>query len=139
MVAFLEKKTKMPYMKRFLYSFLTIFFLALVFEACSGRFVKREQLNELEQDYQGIYEIVADIDVGNNDYEPLPVGSQVRLYFRSGGESVKVYAYPHTQRREEALGKNILYMFEGDFPEEEYDRKLFEEKLNTIVRKISDE
>ncbi|MCS6985757.1 MAG: type II secretion system-associated lipoprotein [Leptospiraceae bacterium] len=112
---------------------LVVCILLLLF--CSGRFVKKEELLELEKKYSGVYVIKKKIDVGNN--ETLSEGSRVRLYFRSDSEAIKVYAYPHNQSREMAVGKNILLLFEEDFPDEKYDRSYFEQKLGELIDRAS--
>ena len=108
-----------------------VFFLG--FEACSGRFVKRDELDYLHKKYNGTYIISQKIDVGNKD--EIKAGTRVKLFFTSNSESVKVYAFKFNVPREQAIGKNILYLFETDFPDEEYDRQLFEKKLAALVRR----
>lgn len=111
------------------------FFLLFVFFSCSGRFVKKEELMELEKKYSGVYVMKQKVDVGNN--QSVAQGSRVRLYFRSDSDSIKVYAYPFNQSREMAIGKNILLLFEEDFPKETYDRAFLEEKLKELVEPAS--
>ena len=101
---------------------------------CSARFVKREKLNQLKNELEGVYVLLKDIDIGNN--QKASTGTKVKLYFMSDSESIKVYAYPHTQPRESALGKNILYLFENDFPKEEWEENFFKKKLFHVVKKI---
>ena len=97
---------------------------------CSGRFVKREELKFLHEKYQGDFILKKKVDVGNN--ETMKAGTKVKVYFRSDSESVKVYAYKANEPREQAMGKNIIYLFETDFPDEEYDRKIFLQKLDAV-------
>ena len=98
---------------------------------CSGRFVKKDEIQYLEKKYAKEYVTKQKIDIGNNQF--MKSGMKVLLFFSSGSESVKVYAYPANQPREEAQGKNILYLFETDFPDEKYKREIFEEKLAALV------
>ncbi len=74
------------------------------------------------------------MDIGNNKKARL--NQKVRLYFISNSESIKVYAYPHDSPRESAVGDNILYLFEDDFPNEEWDHDLLEKKLAEIIKPI---
>ncbi len=109
-------------------AFLLLF---VSFVHCSGRFVKREELQYFEEKYSGVYIMKQKVDAGNNQY--VAQGSRVRLYFRADSDSVKVYAYPHNQTREMAMGKNILLLFAEDFPDEKYNREIFENKLNELI------
>ncbi|RME93673.1 MAG: type II secretion system-associated lipoprotein [Candidatus Hydrogenedentota bacterium] len=116
------------------YLFCIVIFFTILMIQCSGRFVKKEELQYLQKKYSGIYVIKKPVDIGNN--RKLKPGMRVKLFFQSGSESVKVYAYPANEPREEALGKNILYLFEEDFPKEKYSREVLEKKLNEIVEEI---
>ena len=107
--------------------------IACLFQ-CSAHFVKKTQLDQLKNEFKGVYLIIKPVSIGNN--RKASKGTKVRLYFISDSESIKVYAYPHTQPRESALGKNILHLFEDDFPEEKWDEKLFKKKLFRVVKKI---
>ena len=119
--------------RHFRCAFLTLLSL-LIFGACSARFVNQTELKSLKEKYLGTYVILKAVDIGNN--RKAERGSKVKLYFAATSESVKVYAYPHTEPREEAIGNNILYLFEDDFPTEAWDREFFEKKLSEIVKKI---
>jgi len=132
----------------------TIILLGIIIQiciACSGRFVKRDELKYLRTQYKGVFISIKDIDIGNN--QTLKKGTKIKLYFRSGGESVKVYAYLFGKSRESAEGKNILYLFESDFTkaklkeegykfdksrfiDEEYNRTYFQSRLDYLVKKF---
>ena len=113
---------------------LILFSTILSFVACSGRFVKKNELVWLKKSYKGQFSLKKEIDIGNN--ESLPAGSRVRLYFRSSSKNIRVYAYKFNEPRESAIGKNILYLFESDFEDEEYNRRVFLGKLNELIAKV---
>jgi len=104
---------------------------ALFSFACSGRLVKREELKVLNQKYSKEYLLKEKADIGNN--RSMKAGTRVKIFFRSDSDSVKVYAYRFNEPREQALGKNILYLFENDFPDEEYTLKYLEEKIDKLI------
>ena len=110
-----------------------LFSLSILFTACTLNFVKDDELKALQQKYEGIYICIADIVPGNND--TIKAGTSVRLYLQSGSNSIKVYAYPIDEPREKALGKNILYLFDTDFPESKFMDVVLEKKINQIVKK----
>lgn len=112
-------------------TFLAFFVVTLTI-SCSGRFVKKDEIQYLEKKYSGVYSVVQPVEYSYS--RRLETGTQVRLYFRAGAESIKVYAYPATALREEALGKNFLHLFKEDFQNEKYKREEFENKLLTFVR-----
>ena len=105
----------------------------LGFIACSPRFVKEDQIKEIEKKYTGTYILKKDIEVGVN--ELLKTGTKVKLYIVSGRKLIKVYAYPVKEDRESTLGQNILLLFETDFPDRKFNQEVFDKKLNEIVRK----
>ena len=129
----------MPHPGNFFFLSITRLILSVILIAsivqCSSRFVKKEELGQLQKEFGGVYVLTKPVDIGNN--QKAERGAKVKLYFFSGSDSIKVYAYPHTQPRESALGKNILLLFNIDFPEEEWDKKFFREKLFSILRKIN--
>ncbi|MES0488674.1 MAG: type II secretion system-associated lipoprotein [Leptospirales bacterium] len=105
----------------------------LAFIACSPKFVKQDQVSELEKKYTGVYILKKNVEVGIN--EILKKGTKVRLYIVSGRKLVKVYAYPAKDNRESTLGQNILLLFETQFPEKKFNQEIFIKKLNEIVKK----
>lgn len=115
-------------------SALLLFLVSILIIACSGRLVKREQLEEINKKYSMVYNLKADVDIGNG--EKLNKGNKVKIYIQSGSETLKVYAYPYNQSREEAFGKNILQMFEEDFTDQKFNRKVFEDKMATLLEEV---
>ncbi len=114
--------------------FLCVFFSSWFSWSCSARFVNKVELKKIKERFGGVYQVLEAVDIGNN--QVAKIGEKVKLYFISTSESVKVYAYPYADIRESALGNNILYLFEDDFPDTKWDFKFFEEKLKEIVKKI---
>ena len=115
--------------KKFLYSLISACVVLQIL--CSGRFVKREELEYLNKRYSGVYTVIKPVEISHGQL--MEAGMKVRLYFRADSESLKVYAYPYNALREEALGKNIMHLFEEDFTDEEYVREVFEKKLAEIL------
>lgn len=108
------------------------FFLgSLLLFQCNSPMVKKDQLVYLHQKYSGQYVTLKPIDVGNN--EVLPTGSLVMLYFKSTSEAIVAYAYRTNQSREMVIGKNILFMFESDFPNSDFKMEIFETRLAEMV------
>ncbi|MDH5721385.1 MAG: type II secretion system-associated lipoprotein [Spirochaetia bacterium] len=113
--------------KKFVFLFITVFLL----QFCSGRFVIKEELSYFSEKYSGTYKIKKITDIGNN--KKINPGEVVKIYFVSDSESIKVYAYLPSEPREKTLGKNILYLFDTDFPNEMYKREFLEMKLSEIL------
>jgi len=112
---------------------LPVILLFLTGAGCMKSFIKDSDLMQLEKRYEGVYILIKDTSIGNR--RELKAGTKVRLYFTSGKGSVKVYAYSPDEDRETALGDNILYLFESDFPDNVFDDELFEMKLFEVVKK----
>jgi type II secretion system-associated lipoprotein len=101
------------------------------FAACSSRLVKKEEIQRISKDYEKVYILKDRVEVGN--FDSLGKGAKVRLYFKAAGEYVSVYAYPYSQLREEANGKNILQLFEGDFPDKKFSEEVFRTRIGNLV------
>ena len=111
------------------------YFLPAVFLAgCTLSYVKEDTLKSLEKKYEGIYVCLKDLPTGNDEF--MKSGTRVRLYFQSGSNSLKVYAYPFDISREQSIGKNILYLFDTDFPDNKFEEIVLENKLQEIVKKV---
>lgn len=108
----------------------SLLIVALV-AACGSKLVRKEEVQRISKDYEGIYVIKERIDVGN--FDSLNKGARVRIFFKTAGDYVSVYAYPYSQPREEANGKNILQMFEGDFPDKKFNEELLRKKIADLV------
>jgi len=103
----------------------------LGFAACSSRLVKKEEIQRISKDYEKVYTLKDRVEVGN--FDSLGKGAKVRLYFKTTGEYVSVYAYPYSQLREEASGKNILQLFEGDFPNKKFSEEILRSRIANLV------
>ena len=118
---------------------LFFYWIALIFSFstwfCATPMLQDDEIATLNEAYSGVYVLTQDVDAGNS--VTVRAGTKIRLYFKSGEGSVKVYGYHPDQSREGAVGNNILYLFEADFPEGEYDRAFLELKLNKVVRKLN--
>ena len=90
---------------------LLIFLLPLIH--CSSRLVKKEEIQRISKDYEKVYSLKERVEIGN--FDSLNKGAKVKIYFKTTGDYISIYAYPHSQAREEAVGKNVLQLFEADF------------------------
>lgn len=99
--------------------------------ACGSRFVKKEEIQRISKDYEGVYVLRQRVETGN--FDSLNQGARVKIFFKATGEYVSVYAYPYSQPREEAVGKNILQLFEGDFPDKKFSEAVLRERIAALV------
>ncbi|HRP68173.1 MAG TPA: type II secretion system-associated lipoprotein [Turneriella sp.] len=114
-------------LKQTLFSLAT----ALILLSCSSRFVKKEDVQEFSKEYEKTYVLKKNIEVGN--FETLNEGAKVRVYFKTAGDYIAVYAYPYSQKREEAVGKNILQVFDADFPDKKFNPQVIRDKLAPLI------
>lgn len=105
--------------------------VAALCAACGSRLVKKEDIQRISKDYEKIYVIKDRVETGN--FDSLGKGAKVRIYFKAAGEYISVYAYPHSQLREEASGKNILQLFETDFPDKKFKEEILRERIAALV------
>jgi len=100
--------------------------------------VKEKQLDALNRNLIGVYKASTDIDIGNG--KSLPKGDMVCLYASSTEkDSVKLYAYPYREVREEVLPSNVLYMFKEDFGSKKFDQQVFEKKISERFSRVEGE
>lgn len=110
--------------------------MGLLFLSCSSTgMLKRAELERLQKKYDGVYAAASDIDIGNNQI--IESGTRFRLFFDGNMKSVKVYAFPEDQPREQVLGSNILYIFKTDFPQGEYSGAYLEKELQNLIKRIN--
>lgn len=108
-----------------------LFFSGALALACGGKFVRKDEVQRISKDYEGVFVLKDRVDVGN--FDTLNKGAKVKLYFKTAGDYVAVQAYPYSQPREEAVGKNILQLFEGDFPDKKFNEQFLRERLALVV------
>jgi len=116
--------------RRLIYLFVFAGFFSLAI-ACGSKLVRKEEVQRISKEYEGVYAVKERIDVGN--FDTLNKGARVRIFFKTAGDYVSVYAYPYSQPREEANGKNILQMFEGDFPNKKFSEELLKQRIAALV------
>ena len=104
----------------------------IILAGCSSAIVKEEKLDELNANYTGVYEIVANIK-DPSLRSPLPVGMKVKIFFESNSDSFRVYAYPANQSYEESVARQILYLIEDDFPEGQFSQQILDAELKKLV------
>lgn len=98
---------------------------------CGSRLVKKEDIQRISKDYEGVYVLRETVETGN--FDSLTKGARVRIFFKATNDYIAVYAYPHTQPREEAVGKNILQLFESDFPNRKFDEQFLRKRLAQLL------
>lgn len=107
-------------------------FLYVLF--CSGcsTFVSDEDVEKLTVKYQsGDYILLEDIT--RNDIT-LAKGTIVKLTFVAGDEWVKIYAYDKKEELLTSRRQLLIYMFEDEFPEEEFNPELLETELVKVAK-----
>jgi len=98
--------------------------------SCSS-FIKDEQIPQIKKYENGIY--ILKKDIGKNNIRLLK-GDEIKLYLHTGDNYIKVYCYP---AHIDFLKSNrilLLYLFDDDFEKNLFDRKIFSEKLNSIIK-----
>ncbi len=105
--------------------------LILLVMACSSKLVRKEEIQRISKEYEGVYVIKDRVDVGN--FDNLNKGARVKVFFKTAGDYVSVYAYPYSQPREEAVGKNILQLFDTDFPDKKFSEEVLKQRIAQVV------
>lgn len=98
---------------------------------CGSRFVKKEEVVKFSKEYDKVYTLKERIEIGN--FETLNKGAKMRIYFKTTGEYISIYAYPYSQPREEAQGKCILQVFETDFPDKKFKDQILRDRIAVLL------
>jgi type II secretion system-associated lipoprotein len=114
-------------MKRFI---SLLFFVIILTISCSS-FIKDEQMAEIEHLEKDVYILKDDVKIGGRS---LKAGDKVMIIITYDDDWVKAEAYLESAGKLKGERVRILYMFEGDFPEEEFNIKKFK---NELFKKIS--
>jgi len=114
--------------------FLVFFiFAGLLYTGCSS-FIPDEEINRVKLKYQaGDYLLLQDIERNGTT---LVKGTIVKLTVVPGDEWIKFYVY---DTKEQLLSSNrliLLYLFEDDFSEKEYNREVVESELAKLVKPV---
>lgn len=108
----------------------TVFICILISAGCST-FVPDEEVDRLTVKFQS-YDYILLQDVKRNDIT-LAKGTVVRLTFVAGDEWVKIYAYDKKEELLTSQRQLLIYMFEDDFPDEEFDVARLDAELAKIA------
>lgn len=110
---------------------ITAFVCTLFCAGCST-FVPDEDVEKLTVKYKsGEYILLQ--DVTRNDMT-LAKGTVVKLTFVAGDEWVKIYAYDKKEELLTSKRQLLIYMFEDDFPDEEFNHELLETELAKVAK-----
>jgi type II secretion system-associated lipoprotein len=107
-----------------------LFFILILTFSCSS-FVKDEQVPEINILEKGVYTLKKDVKIGGKS---LKAGETVMIIITYDDDWIKAEAYLESAGKLKGERVRLLYMFEDDFPEEEFNIKKFKEEL---FRKIS--
>lgn len=113
---------------RLVYSLIILLLLA----GCSS-FIKEEQVERVKQYEYYIFTLKQDLVIENE--VRLTSETDVRLYFITSNDFIKVYAYPADKTYLKTDHSLLLYLFEEDFTDENFDQATFDEKLFALVQK----
>lgn len=113
---------------------MTLISVAVFSLYCGSRFVKKEEVHRISKDYEKVYVLKERIDIGN--FDSLNKGAKIRVYFKTTGEYISVYAYPYSQPREEAQGKCILQIFESEFPDKKFKEELLRQRVDALIEEF---
>ncbi|HOP29620.1 MAG TPA: type II secretion system-associated lipoprotein [Spirochaetota bacterium] len=108
----------------------TVFICILISAGCST-FVPDEEVDRLTVKFQS-YDYILLQDVKRNDIT-LAKGTVVRLTFVAGDEWVKIYAYDKKEELLTSQRQLLIYMFEDEFPDEEFDVARLDAELAKIA------
>lgn len=110
---------------------IIILIVSLFITGCSS-FVPDEDSESITLKYQaGEYVLLEDINRNNVIFSK---GSIVKLLVVTGDEWVKIYAYNSDEELLSSTRFLLLYLFEGDFPDEEFSQDVLDAELLKVVR-----
>lgn len=102
------------------------------FTAGCSSFVPEEDSERITLKYQtGEFVLLEDINRNNLVFGK---GSIVKLLVVTGDDWVKIYAYNSNEELLSSVRFLLLYLFEDDFPDEEFNQEFLDAELMKIVR-----
>ncbi len=107
--------------------------LIMLFVAGCTSFIKDEQVDRVKQYEYYLFTLKNDIVIDNE--VRLTKGTDVRLYFITSNDFIKVYAYPADKTYLKTDHSLLLYLFEEDFTDENFDHATFDKELFELVEK----
>ena len=93
-------------------------------------FVNKADIDLLKEKEKKIYFLKKDIDI---EGKKLKKGEPVRIVIIPAKEWIKVLAYPAKANDLKADRLLILYLFDDDFQQKQFNINAFEEQLNAVV------
>ncbi|MFW5807609.1 MAG: type II secretion system-associated lipoprotein [Spirochaetota bacterium] len=113
----------------------TVFLWLLILSVVTGcsSFIKKEQVDEVKQYEYYIFTLKEDVVI--DEEVLLTKGTDVRLYFITSNDFIKVYAYPADQTYLKSEHSLLLYLFEEDFSNETFSKAHFDQKLFSMVER----
>ncbi len=97
--------------------------------ACTS-FVTKPEETILKEKEKNVYILKKDIDL---ETKKLKKGEAVRILVATGREWLKVYAYPVKVDKLKAERFLLVYLFEDEFVNKQFNFDLFNEKLDALV------
>jgi len=110
---------------------LLLFVLLFSLASCSS-FVHEDAVEKLKEYEKNSYKMKIDKLVNKLS---LKTGEMVHLKIETTDDSIKVYALPVNSDLLKSQWILVLYMFEGEFPDEDFDFKIFKKKFDEILEK----
>ena len=107
---------------------LPVFFL-LPLLACTSFITKPEEMLLMERE-KNVYVLKKDIDL---ETRKLKKGDEVRIIIRTGRDWLKVYAYPAGIDKLKSQRYLLVYLFEDEFFNKQFNVEVFNEKFNAVV------
>lgn len=111
---------------------LTVFFvfMLLLLFSCTT-FLLEENIENLKKLENSTYTLKQEVLIDNKKIEK---GQRVKLHIKTNDNSVRVYAYPADTDFLKSHRLLVLQMFDADFKNDQFDKKVFSEKLFNIVQ-----
>jgi len=107
---------------------LPVFFLLSLF-SCASFITKPEEKLLMEKE-NNVYILKKDIDI---ESKKLKKGDEVRIIIKTGRDWLKVYAYPAGVEKLKAQRYLLVYLFEDEFFNKQFNFELFNEKFNAVA------
>ncbi|HPB82816.1 MAG TPA: hypothetical protein PK200_12335 [Spirochaetota bacterium] len=106
-----------------------VFALLLLFSCTT--FLLEENIENLKKLENSTYTLKQEVLIDNKKIEK---GQRVKLHIKTNDNSVRVYAYPADTDFLKSHRLLVLQMFDADFKNDQFDKKVFSEKLFNIVQ-----
>lgn len=113
-----------------------LFCAFLVLAGCASPMMRDQDVRSLNRELEGaVYtasqDLVADFSEDSSRDVIFKKGEKIRLYVEGGSDWIRVKGYKASEKREQAVGRTLVYLLREDLKDED-GQKVLRERIGRI-------